>query len=348
MDLKILANQAGEWLRGTGPESDIVISSRIRLARNIARFPFLSRATTEQRKEILSTVRQALEEIPPLAKLHFFNLDELSSVDRHLLFERHLISKELTEDTGPRAVGFLEWETMSIMINEEDHIRIQVLHSGFQLEPTWSYISDIDDHLSEKIEYAFSSHFGYLTACPTNVGTGLRVSVMLHLPALVMTKQIEKVFNAIAKINLVVRGLYGEGTQATGDFYQISNQNTLGKAEEEILDNLNSVVPQIIEYERHARQALLTENHIALEDRIWRAYGMLKAARTISSEETASLLSAIRMGVNLGLLTDIDIATVNKLFILSQPAHLQKLFGSELNPTDRDPMRATYIRNILG
>jgi protein arginine kinase len=234
------------------------------------------------------------------------------------------------------------------MVNEEDHLRIQAIRSGFELKDTWRTIDEIDTILEKRLNYAYSSRFGYLTACPTNVGTGMRASVMLHLPALGMTKHIEKVYNAVSKLGLVVRGLYGEGTQVSGDLYQISNQFSLGKAETEILEIIEGVIPRITSYERMARRALLAENKAQLEDRIWRSYGMLKVARMISSEEIMHLLSQVRMGVNLGLISDVEIKTLNELFILTLPGHLQKLEGKELDSTQRNIIRASLTRKRLG
>ncbi len=233
------------------------------------------------------------------------------------------------------------------MINEEDHLRIQVLRSGFALENCWNEIDRIDDLLEEQVTYAFSQQMGYLTACPTNVGTGIRVSVMLHLPALVMTKEIQKVFQALHKISLAVRGLYGEGSQAMGDFYQISNQVTLGKSEEAIIEELKDVVPNIIAYERRVRNALVHENRQNLHDQIARAYAILKGAQTISSEETMHLLSSVRMGINLGLIDDLKIPTINELFIHTQPAHLQKIRKESLASAERNVARASYLRMRL-
>ncbi len=233
------------------------------------------------------------------------------------------------------------------MINEEDHLRIQVMHSGLSLSDVWERINHLDDQLEEHLAFAYSPQIGYLTACPTNVGTGIRVGVMLHLPALVQTKQIDKVFRALQKINLAVRGLYGEGTQAFGDFYQISNQQTLGKSEPELIRILTDVVPQVIQYERTARQVLLNERRQHLHDQVSRAYGVLKTAHTISSEETMLLLSSVRMGINLGLIDDLEIATVNELFIQTQPAYLQKIQGTELGVEERNVARASYLRSRL-
>ena len=228
------------------------------------------------------------------------------------------------------------------MVNEEDHLRIQYMLSGFRLPEVWDEINSLDDQLEENLAFAYNPSLGYLTACPTNVGTGIRVGVMLHLPGLVQTKQIDKVFRALQKINLAVRGLYGEGSQAFGDFYQISNQQTLGKSEQELIRILTDVVPQVLQYERQARQTLVTERRQHLHDQVSRAYGVLKTAQTISSEETMLLLSSVRMGINLGLIDDLSIATVNELFIQTQPAFLQKLRGSELGVEERNVARATY------
>ena len=347
MEMRDLANSPGEWLKGTGSQSDVVISSRIRLARNLVQFPFLSRATDEQKQRILEIIRDHLAGIPITSKLTFVDLTKTDPIDRSLLVERHLISRELADGDWPRGAAFADTETMSVMINEEDHLRTQVLRSGLELADTWHQIDQVDDTLEERLDFAFSAQLGYLTACPTNVGTGIRVSVMLHLPALVISREIEKVFQAVTKVNLAVRGLYGEGTQASGDFYQISNQRTLGKSEMQIIENIESVVPRIVEYEKLARNKLLAESRPTIEDRVWRAYGQLRTARTISSEETLHLLSAVRLGVNVGLIIDLSIDSINQLLIHTQPAHLQELRGEVLDADERNVERATYIRSRL-
>jgi protein arginine kinase len=347
MEIKDLSDNTGEWLRGTGKESDIVISSRVRLARNIAGFPVRSRANLKQRRESESLVRETIIERKIAQDVSYVNLNQATAIDKLFLVERHLISKEHAEGEGERGVAFGKSETVSLMINEEDHLRIQVIRSGFELKKTWDTIDEIDNILGESLNFAFSSRFGYLTACPTNVGTGMRVSVMLHLPALGMTKHIEKVFNAVGKLGLVVRGLYGEGTKVSGDLYQISNQFALGKSEKEILSIIESVIPRITSYERMARKALVMESKDQLEDRIWRSYGMLKAARMITSEEILQLLSQVRMGVNIGLIDDIEMQTLNELFVLTLPAHLQKLEGCELDSAQRNVIRASYVRKRL-
>ncbi|GIW82507.1 MAG: protein-arginine kinase [Gemmatales bacterium] len=345
MNLDELINHNGEWLRGEGPESDIVISSRVRLARNLAAFPFTNRATPHQKGEIEALLRNRIAKLDTHFTYHSVHL--LDPLERQLLVERQLISRELAAAEGPRGVAVSDRETASIMVNEEDHIRLQVIRSGFALDEVWQEIDTLDDKLEELVSYSFSEEFGYLTACPTNVGTGMRASVMLHLPALVLTKQIEKVFRALQKIHLAVRGLYGEGSRASGDFYQISNQVTLGKSETTILNEIREVIPQIIHYERQARQKLVTDTKQVLQDRVSRAFGTLCSATMMTSEETMDLLSSVRLGINLGLLNDITIPTVNTLFLQTQPAHLQKLIGEPLDGEDRNAARARHLRSRL-
>ncbi len=347
MEIEELARSSGEWLRGSGPESDIVISSRIRLARNLADFPFISRATTADRAEIEKVLRDKVTRIRDGAELAYVDVNKLEQIDRQFLFERQLISRELSESQGARGVAIDPQERASLMINEEDHLRIQVMQSGLDLQTAWEKINRIDDLLEAQVTYAYNERLGYLTACPTNVGSGVRVSVMLHLPALVITRQIDKLFRSLQKISLAVRGLYGEGSQAMGDFYQISNQITLGRSEPDLIKQVGDLVPTIIEYERKAREFLVRESHENLHDRVSRAYGILRTAQTISSEETMHLLSSVRMGVNLGLIRDLEIPMLNQLFIYTQPAHLQKLSGVELDTADRNIERARFLRSRL-
>jgi protein arginine kinase len=342
-----MANRCGEWLRGSGPQSEIVISSRIRLARNLAEFPFIRRCTDADRQAIEKSFKEAIANIEPWKSLLQVELSELQTLDRQLLVERQLISRELSEASGARCVFIDPQETFSLMINEEDHLRMQVMHSGLDMDQAWEQINAMDDLLSDRVNYAFHERLGYLTACPTNVGTGMRVSVMLHLPALVITQQIEKVFRSLQKMGLAVRGLYGEGSQAMGDFYQISNQITLGRSETDLVKQVGEVIPVIIDYERQARAFLVKESRKDLHDRVSRAYGILTTAQTISSEETLHLLSSVRMGIYLGLIQDLEIPTINKLFIHTQPAHLQKLRGAELPSADRNVERAMYLQTHL-
>jgi protein arginine kinase len=347
MNLEDLTHTSGEWLRGTGPESDIVVSCRVRLARNLADFPFTNRASPMQKGEIEALLRDRITNLDGGLRLSYLQVHALPPVDRQFLVERQLISREHATSEGQRGVAIEARETRSIMINEEDHLRLQVLRSGFALDQAWEDIDKLDDLVEQRISYAFSEEFGYLTACPTNVGTGMRSSVMLHLPALHLTKQIEKVFRALQKINLAVRGLYGEGTRASGDFYQISNQVTLGKAESEILRDIREVIPQIISYERTARNTLLREMRSLIQDKVSRAYGTLRSATMMSSEETMDLLSSVRLGINLNLIESLTIPAINELFIQTQPAHLQKLQGMELDGEERNVARANYLRQKL-
>lgn len=343
------AKRAGAWLSGTGPMSDIVISSRIRLARNLANFPFLTKSDEGQRRQIYRTIYEKTSQSELGSKVVFVDIDEASELDRQILVERHLISRQHAEAEGSRGVAVSPLETIALMINEEDHLRIQVLRSGFQLEELWKEIDHIDDTLQQRLDFAFHERYGFLTACPTNVGTGIRVSVMLHLPALKLTGELEKVARAARNMRLAVRGLHGEGTEATGDFYQISNQTTLGKSETDIIEEFaKGVIPKIVDYEKMARQALLNERQAALDDKIWRAVGTLRNARTLSTEETLFLLSHLRMGVHLGRLDSVRLNTINDLFIQTQPAHLQKLKGKMLDGEKRSIARADYIRERLG
>ena len=347
MKLEELAGKCGEWLRGSGPESDIVISSRIRLARNLAEFPFVRRASHAERRQIAKSTRAKIENIKEWTNIQILELERLDEVDRQFLVERQLMSREMADGEGDRSVVIDLDERFSVMINEEDHLRIQVMCSGLDLPAAWERIDALDNQLERKLTYAFHDTLGYLTACPTNVGTGLRVSVMLHLPALVITREIEKVFRSLQKINVAVRGLYGEGSQFMGDFYQISNQITLGRTEAELVNTVQEVVPRIIEYERRARDFLVNESEQDLHDDVSRAFGILCTAKKISSEETLHYLSKVRMGVNLGLIRSIEIATINKLFVHTQPAHLQKLRGHHLSVADRNIERASYLQSHL-
>jgi protein arginine kinase len=347
VDFEDIARTTGEWLRGSGPESDIVISSRIRLARNLASYPFITRASSTDRAEIERTLREAILGIHGAENLIYINVELLEPVDRQFLVERQLISRELAESQGARGAAIDAKQQISLMLNEEDHLRVQVMHSGLDLVGAWERINALDDLVESRVNYAFHDRLGYLTACPTNVGTGMRVSVMLHLPALVLTREIEKVFRSLQKINLAVRGLYGEGSQPAGDFYQISNQATLGRSERELMTQVGEIVPKIIEYERRARQALVDERREVLHDQISRSFGILRMAQMITSEETMLHLSRLRLGVNLGMMPGLDIPTINRLFIFTQPAHLQKLCGRELDTSERNTERATFLRRHL-
>jgi len=366
MRLTDLTRQACEWLRCGGPLHDVVISSRIRLARNISGMPFLSRCSYEQRAELEARLRKEILEAGIAPEVFYIDVASAGELDRQLLVERHLISRQHAlgvESSGhassstsameasrcPRGVAVAADETVAIMVNEEDHLRIQVLRAGLQLEQAFDEINRIDDLLETKLDFAFHNRYGYLTACPTNVGTGLRVSVMLHLPALKMTGEIEKAFRAARDMHLAIRGLYGEGTEASGDFFQISNQSTLGRSEQQVIEEFrDQLLPEFIQYEQRARNSLFQKNSASMEDKIFRAMAILRSARIVSSDETMFLLSLARLGVNSGTIRDLDIKTINELFLLTQPAHLQKILATEMTPLQRGAARADFIRKRMG
>ncbi|MBT9147055.1 protein arginine kinase [candidate division NPL-UPA2 bacterium Unc8] len=347
MNLNDLITQTSEWLKGTGAHSDIVISSRIRLARNLIGATFNSRASEEKRNEIISLLRPVIKSTDSLRNSLWIDIDKLSRLDLQFLIERHLISHELAGGEGARAAIISEMETISLMINEEDHLRLQTIQSGLALMDAWRIVNKVEGELADRIGFAFSQEFGYLTACPTNVGTGMRASVMLHLPSLVITRQIEKISQAVAKIGFVVRGFYGEGTEPIGDYFQISNQVTLGQSEEEIISNIEQIIHQIIGHEENARQFLLTRRKKQIEDRVFRAYGTLAYARRIDSNEAIKLLSTLRLGIELDFIKNLDHHILNELLIAIQPAHLQKLNGKALTAVERDIKRAELIRKKI-
>ncbi|HCO94789.1 MAG TPA: ATP--guanido phosphotransferase, partial [Phycisphaerales bacterium] len=300
MKLTDISNDINEWFDGSGPLADTVISSRIRLARNLAGYKFLSRCSNAEKSEILDKLRDIMMSLDLGDKVFYVSVDKAPTLNKHFLVERHLISRNHAFGKGPRGVVIAEREFFTAMINEEDHLRIQVLKAGCQLSDCAKQINRIDDMIEKKVDFAFSPRYGYLTACPTNLGTGIRVSVMLHLPALKMTGQIEKFFNAAKDMNLAVRGLFGEGTEAASDLYQLSNQATLGVSESEIVSRFEkTIIPEIIEYENAARSQLLSKQSDVLDDKISRAMALLQNAQLISSQEALFLLSHLRLGINM-------------------------------------------------
>ncbi|MEN6387060.1 MAG: protein arginine kinase [Phycisphaerales bacterium] len=348
MRLTDLSMKISRWFDPDAPLSDIVISSRIRLARNIAARKFITRCSTDEKREILQKLKDIILSINSLGDIFFIDIEHGSTIERDLLVERQLISRNLAAGTGPRGVVIAQNELFAAQINEEDHLRLSVLAPGLNIEKCWDRINEIDNAIGEKIEYSFSSKYGFLTACPTNLGTGIRVSVMLHLPALKMTEQLKKLFESARDMNLAVRGLFGEGTEAIGDFFQISNQVTLGISEQKIVEDFqNLIIPKIVEYERIARDKLLIKDVTILDDKIARALALLKSAKLISSHEAMFLLSNLRMGINMGRIKEISIQTVNELFLLTQPAHLQINKGQSLTPEQRDILRAETLRAKL-
>jgi protein arginine kinase len=347
MKFSNMLSTAGEWLRGEGPHRQIVISSRVRLARNLRNRPFPGWAKKAERTSILELVRSHVEELPEMQEAFSESLQDLTALDRQVLVERHLISREHAAKGGGSAVVVNRRQTLSIMINEEDHLRMQSIRSGLQLKQAFKLIDKIDSALESKLDFAFDSRLGYLTACPTNVGTGMRASAMLHLPGLVLSELINQVVQAVSKIGLAVRGLYGEGTEAMGNLFQISNQTTLGEKEEEIINRLSKVIETIIEKEHDARQVLLQKKSNTLFDQIGRAYGVLTYAHAMPSKEALNLLSVLKLGMDLGAFPEDQRLQIDELFIDTQPAHLQKSSQQKLNAEERDHLRAQIIRDRL-
>lgn len=346
MDLKRFINTSAEWLNNTGGHSNIVISTRVRLARNIAGIPFTHCAKSTELDKVVSQVQEAVKDNPYLSNAIMIKIDMVNDLVKQFLVERHLISRELAE--SKKGVVFIgDKEMVNIMVNEEDHLRIQTFSSGLDPATSWQIINKVDDEFSKSLKYAYSLDWGYLTACPTNVGTGMRTSVMIHLPALNITKQIRKILHAISQVGLAIRGLYGEGTEALGNFFQISNQVTLGRSEQEITDNIEKITNQIIGHEEKAREMLMKENKIQLEDQILRAYATLSHARVISSKEALELLSLVRLGVGIGVVKDVSLKVINQLLVISQPAHIQLIAGEVLSTPARDVKRALIIQKKL-
>ncbi len=339
-----------KWAEGTGPDIDVVISSRIRLARNLKDYPFPHFMSAEQAEQILHGVRTAAMQTEAVEKIgmpEFILLSELTTTERQILVEKHLISPHHIENPENRAVVLAADESVSIMINEEDHLRIQCLLPGLQLEEAWNLANETDDILENTLDYSFCEKKGYLTSCPTNVGTGLRASVMLHLPCMVMTKQVGKVVAAIAQLGLAVRGYYGEGTEAYGNIFQVSNQVTMGHTEEEIVKNLFTVTRQLAAQERATREKIYKDNKHVLEDRIFRSFGVMSHSRVMTSQEALKNISNLRLGVELGVLKNLNFAQINELIILTRPAFLIKKAGRDLNAEERDLLRAEIIREKM-
>ena len=353
LDLSLLPDGGVGWLDASGDHADIVLSTRIRLARNVEGYAFTPRAREGERLRVLSQVREAAQHVRPLGAAMLLRLDELPLPDRQLLHERHLVSKELAGLEGQQAGGartgaaVLLGADVSVMVNEEDHLRLQALRAGFELPAAWRAAERLDQELGARVPYSFHGEFGFLTACPTNTGTGMRASVLIHLPGLVLTKEIQKVLAGLQQMGLTYRGLYGEGSEVVGNFFQISNQTTLGRSEEELLDHLGRVVRRVIEREEEARRVLLRDAGFIIEDKLWRAYGTLRYARSITFDEAMNYLSGVRLAVGLKLISGLSVYTLNKLLIFSQPAHLAHLDGRALSEAEANVARARYVRQAL-
>lgn len=351
-DLTTVPDFGLSWLDASGDHSDIVLSTRVRLARNLQGHAFGPRARVNDREAVLGRARSAAAKFEHLGPVETITLADADSRTRRILMERRLASRDLLGENGSgpargTAVMLSARQPLSIMVNEEDHLRLQSLISGLRLQAAWSLVDRLDEDLGQELPYAYHHEFGFLTSCPTNVGTGLRASVLMHLPGLVLTKEITKVLHGLSQVGLTFRGLYGEGSEVVGNFFQVSNQTTLGKTEEDLVDHLDKIVRQVIQYETHARQVLLRDARQVTEDKIWRAYGLLRYAQSLSFEELMNLLSGVRLGTSLKLLPDLRVYTLNKLMIFTQPAHLEQAAGHDLPPAESDAHRAAYVRRIL-
>jgi protein arginine kinase len=351
LDLSLLPEGGVPWLAASGEHADIVLSSRIRLARNIAGYAFATRSRDGERLRVLAQVRAAVPHVRSLAHSVVVRLDELTQVERQLLHERHLVSKELAglETPGEARSGaaVLVSHEAGVMVNEEDHLRLQVFRSGFDVAGAFAAAQRLDRELGDEVPYAFHPEFGFLTSCPTNTGTGMRASVLIHLPGLVLTQEIAKVLQGLQQMGLTYRGLYGEGSEVIGNYFQISNQTTLGRTEEELAEHLTRVVKRVVEQESEARRVLLRDAGYIIEDKLWRAYGTLRHARSLPADEAMNLLSGVRLAAGLQLLNGLSVYTLNKLLIFTQSAHLAFDAGRALTESETNLARARYVREVL-
>lgn len=340
------------WLEASGDHPDIVLSTRVRLARNLQGHAFGPRARVNDREAILRLFKGSSGKSDILSGGTLLEMPAVALRTRRILLERRVVTRDLLgdEETGPEqgtAVHLSGLDPVSVMVNEEDHLRVQSLVSGLRIEQAWRMVDRLDEELGRELPFAYHNEFGFLTSCPTNVGSGLRASVFIHLPGLVLTKEIGKVLQGLGQVGLTFRGLYGEGSEVIGNFFQISNKTTLGKTEEDLVDHLDKVARQVIQYELQARQVLLRDALGVTEDKVWKAYGLLRYARSLSFEELMNLLSGVRLGLSLKLLPGLRVYTLNKMMIFTQPAHLEEAAGRDLPSSESDAHRATYVRRIL-
>jgi protein arginine kinase len=346
-ELQTLLRIPASWLTEGGRESELVLSTRIRLARNIEGRTFTHCAEASELEAVLAEARGALELAPSMNDSVFIDVNETSEPDRMILAERRLISQAMVKKFTDRGLTVVRGEKLSVMINDEDHLRLQSFEAGLALSESFERVSRLDDDLDGSLEFAFSDRYGYLTACATNVGTGLRVSVMVHLPGLVHNGDIRQVSDGLRHVRLSVRGGYGEGSEVGGDFFQISNSITLGLSESDTVKNMDAHIRKVLEFEKKARETLLKEARSLLEDKIWRAYGLLRNARMLDSREAMGLISTVRLGVGLGIITGTRLSDLNEMLIMIQPMHLQMLYHKVMGPDERDWSRADYIRSRL-
>ena len=351
LDLSLLPDGGVPWLTASGAHADIVLSSRIRFARNVSGYAFTVRARDGERLRILAQVRETLPRVPSLSRAVVLRLDEMTAIERALLHERHLVSKELAGLEGSNearsGAAVLVSDDAGVMVNEEDHLRLQVFRSGFDIAGAFQAATRLDREMGAEIPYAFHPEFGFLTSCPTNTGTGMRASVLIHLPGLVLTQEIGKVLQGLQQMGLTYRGLYGEGSEVIGNFFQISNQTTMGRSEEELAEHLSRVVRRVIEQEEEARRVLLRDAGYIIEDKLWRAFGTLRHARSLPADEAMNLLSGVRLAVGLQLMAGLSVYTLNKLLIFSQSAHLSLEAGRALTESEANLARARYVREVF-
>jgi len=351
-DLPAIPDYGLSWLEASGDHSDIVLSTRVRVARNLQGHAFGPRARVNDREAVLRQFKESISQSETLKAGTLLEMPDVAVRTRRILLERRLVTRDLLgdEEVGPAlgtAVHLSGRDPVSVMVNEEDHLRMQSLVSGLRIEEAWRMVDRLDEELGRELPYAYHNQFGFLTSCPTNVGSGLRASVFMHLPGLVLTKEIGRVLQGLGQVGLTFRGLYGEGSEVVGNFFQVSNQTTLGKTEEDLVDHLDKVVRQVIQYEMQARQVLLRDARAVTEDKIWRAYGLLRYARMLPFEELMNLLSGVRLGLSLKLLPGLRVYTLNKMMIFTQPAHLEQAAGRDLPRAESDAHRAAYVRRIL-
>ena len=344
MNIEDLVYNAASWLSGEEDADGMVVSCRARLARNLAAWPFAPKTTLQDQEKIIEQVLSASQKCRQMRDAVFFQMNALQANQHQLLVERHLISPALAKSKGQRGVLFNADESLSVMINEEDHLRLQAILPGLQTRAAWQRVDALDDALRSELEWAQSERWGFLTACPTNTGTGLRISVLIHLPALVLTEDMERVMRGLTRMTFAVRGFYGEGTNAVGNLFQISNQVTMGVPEGEIVEKLSAVTQQVMGYEKEAQAALLADAAAQVEDKVWRAYGILRHAHVLSGQEFMNLLSAVRLGCSLGMIDGLPLGFINQLMIITQPSHLQAESRAVLSPADRDVRRAELVR----
>jgi protein arginine kinase len=347
MPIRDMVETPAGWLDGSGEESEIILSSRIRIARNLEQRRFTHHAKNEELGAILEQTRAAASETDSLRESRYLDMGSVSTLDRQFLAERHLVSREFLFNSSNRGLFVNLPENLCLMVNEEDHLRLQAYASGLELEKAYERVGRLDNELAPQLKFAYSDRLGYLTSCPTNLGTGLRASVLIHLPGLVHGKEINKLLDSLRQLHHSIRGLYGEGTDVMGNFFQLSNSATLGTPENVIISNLREMVVKVVGFERRAREMLFRKARSLLEDKVWRAYGLLRYSRSVSTKEALSLISAVRLGVGVGLIENLTIRTLNELLVYIQPAHLQLSVGDTMEPAERDSARADLIRKIL-